>query len=179
MLQSISFPKTVSRLRPATEVHGYPMEDGIFGVNMEITRRGFFGGLSAQMLNNRKLFMGVDGVDGWACEGFERVTDRPEESLCHSHFVVLKDGTMSQTSADIALREGHTYEAAIWVKAYTDTATVTFGVAGKEQTFTVTATAADLRTALKEAYRLVEGVSFPGACYRKDIGKKALSVLED
>ena len=25
---------------PHTEAKGYPMEDGIFGVNMEITRRG-------------------------------------------------------------------------------------------------------------------------------------------
>jgi alpha-N-arabinofuranosidase len=116
------------------------MEDGLFGVNVEITRRGFFGGLSAQMLNNRKLFRGADSVDGWACEGFERVTDRPEESLCHSHFVILKNGTASQTSADIALQKGRTYEAAVWVKAYSNTAAVAFGVAGKEQTFTVAAT---------------------------------------
>ena len=91
---------------PHTEAKGYLMEDGIFGVNMEITRRGFFGGLSAQMLNNRKLFMGKDCADGWVCTNFERVIDRPEESLCHSSFVILRNGTMSQTSADIALRAG-------------------------------------------------------------------------
>ena len=130
---------TNAGIRPDRTQAGYLLEDGIFGVNMEITRRGFFGGLSAQMLNNRKLFMGADSVDGWACEGFERITDRPEESLCHSHFVILKNGTMSQTSADIALQKGRTYEAAVWVRAYSDAATVTFGVAGKEQTFTVTA----------------------------------------
>ena len=126
-------------VRPHTARDGYPFEDGIFGVNMEITRRGIFGGLSAQMLNNRKLFMGEGGVDGWLCEGFERVTDRPEESLCQSHFIILKNGSMSQTSVDIALQSGKTYEAKVWVKAYSETAAVTFGVSGLEQTFTVTA----------------------------------------
>jgi hypothetical protein len=115
------------------------LENGIFGVNMEITRRGIFGGLCAQMLNNRKLFMGEDGVDGWHCEGFERITDRPEESLCQSNFIILKNGSMTQTSVDVALREGKTYEAKVWVKAYSDTAAVTFGVVGMEHTFTFTA----------------------------------------
>lgn len=118
---------------------GYPFEDGIFGVNMEITRKGFFGGLCAQMLNNRKLFMGQDGVDGWECENFERVLDRPEESLCESNFIILKNGTMSQSSQVIALKAGKTYEAKIWVKAYSDTADVTFGVTGMEQTVTISA----------------------------------------
>ncbi len=126
-------------LQPATQAVGYPFEEGIFGVNMEITRKGFFGGLCAQMLNNRKLFMGRDGVDGWDCENFERVLDRPEESLCNSNFIILKNGTMSQSSEVIALQAGKTYEAKIWVRAYSDTATVTFGVAGMEQTVTVTA----------------------------------------
>ena len=126
-------------IKPDRTGAGYLFEDGIFGVNMEITRRGIFGGLCAQMLNNRKLSMGEGGVDGWLCEGFERVTDRPEESLCQSNFIILKNGSMSQTSVDIALKAGKTYEAKVWVKAYSDTAAVTFGVAGMEQTFTVTA----------------------------------------
>ena len=124
---------------PHTEAKGDLMEDGIFGVNMEITRRGFFSGLCAEMINNRKLFMGEGGVDGWVCEGARRITDRPEESLCRSSFVILKNGSMSQTSEVIALQGGKTYEAKVWVKAYSDTAAVTFGVAGMEQTVTVTA----------------------------------------
>lgn len=130
---------TETILCPQAAREGYLLEDGIFGVNLEITRKGFFGGLSAQMLNNRKLFMGQDGVDGWVCEHFERVLDRPEESLCHSNFIILKNGTMSQSSQVIALQAGKTYEAKIWIKAYSDAAEVTFGVAGMEQTFTVTA----------------------------------------
>ena len=106
---------------------------------MEITRKGFFGGLCAQMLNNRKLFMGQEGVDGWTCESFERVLDRPEESLCQSNFIVLKNGSMSQTSEVIALQAGKNYEVKVWVRAYSDTADVTFGVTGMEQTVTVTA----------------------------------------
>ena len=126
-------------LCPAERKDGYPFEDGIFGVNMEITRKGFFGGLCAQMLNNRKLFKGQDGVDGWVCRGFERVLDRPEESLCQSHFLILKNGSMSQTSEVIALQAGKDYEAKVWVRAYSETATVTFGVTGMEQTVTISA----------------------------------------
>ena len=126
-------------LQPAVQAVGYPFEDHIFGVNMEITRKGFFGGLSAQMLNNRKLFMGQDGVDGWVCRSFERVLDRPEESLCRSNFIILKNGSMSQTSEVIALQAGKDYEAKVWVRAYSDNANVTFGVTGMEKTVTVTA----------------------------------------
>lgn len=126
-------------LEPLTCAEGYPFEDGILGVNMEITRTGFFGGLCAQMLNNRKLFMGQDGVDGWVCENFTRVLDRPEESLCQSNFIILKNGSMSQTSKVIALQKGKTYEAKVWAKAYSTAADVTFGVAGMEQTMTISA----------------------------------------
>ncbi len=127
-------------LTPLTDGAGYPFESGLFGVNTEITRKGFFHGLCAQMLNNRKLLMGQDGVDGWDCGNFERVTDRPHESLCGSNFVILKDGgRMAQTAERITLQQGREYEAKVWVKALTETADVTFGVEGREQTFTVTA----------------------------------------
>lgn len=123
-----------AQYRPSLQKEGYLLEDGIFGVNIEITRKGIFGGLSAQMLNNRKLFMGNDAVDGWECHSFERILDRPEESLCQSNFIILKDGSMSQTSEVIALKQGETYEAKVWVKALSHTACVTYGVQGKTQT---------------------------------------------
>ena len=130
--------KQFAALTPCTSEGGYLFESGLFGVNTEITRKGFFSGLCAQMLNNRKLLMGRDGVDGWNCENFERVTDRPQESLCGSNFVILKDGgRMAQTAELITLQEGRTYEAKIWVKALSDTASVTFGVEGMEQTVTI------------------------------------------
>lgn len=127
-------------ITPKAENGGYQFESGLFGVNAEITRKGMFGGLSAQMLNNRKLFMGGDCADGWECACFERVLDRPEDSLCGSNFVILKDGgCMSQTSSVIALKHGEQYEAKVWVKAITDNAQVTFGVKGWERTVTVPA----------------------------------------
>jgi len=52
-------------------------------------------------------------------------------------------------------------------------------VTGGGRVLGVTATAATLPLALQEAYRLTEGVCFEGAYYRKDIGKKALSLMED
>ena len=129
---------TTCTVTPHPQVGGYPFEDGVFGVNLEITRKGFFGGLSAQMLNNRKLYAGLETVAGWDCRGCERITDRPEESLCGSRFIILRDGSVSQTAETVALREGCRYEAKVWLKAISDTVTVTFGVWGLEQTVTVT-----------------------------------------
>ena len=58
---------------------GYPFQNGLFGVNAEITRKGFFGGLSAQMINNRKLFAGTAAPSGWDCEKYEYITNRKEK----------------------------------------------------------------------------------------------------
>lgn len=82
----------------------YPFEDGLFGVNTEITRKGFFGGLSTQMINNKKLFESDNAPSGRECDNYEYITDRKEESLCGSNFVILKDGSMSQTSSFIVRR---------------------------------------------------------------------------
>lgn len=126
-------------LTPDTGAVGFPMERGLFGHNLEVTRKGFFHGLYAQMLNNRKLFMGDDRVDGWACTNARRITDRPEESLCRSRFVILKNGCMKQTADTVTLQAGKRYEAKVWVKAYSEKATVTFGAEGFAQTFPLTA----------------------------------------
>lgn len=130
----------LTSIAPQVKKGGPIFESGLFGVNAEITRKGFFGGLSAQMLNNRKLYMGNDGVDGWECINFQRVVDRSEESLCGSSFIILKDGgSMSQTSSVIALKSGEEYEVKVWVKAITARVDVTFGVKGSEHTVTVSA----------------------------------------
>lgn len=116
-----------------------PFQNMLFGLNAEITRKGFFGGLSAEMLNNRKLYAGEGLPAGWQCEHAEWVTDQTEKSLCGSRFVVLRDGSMTQTSEVIAAQAGHIYEAKLWVKAYSETAQVTFGVDGHTKTVTVQA----------------------------------------
>ena len=103
-------------IRLHREKGGYLFEDHAFGVNLEITRKGFFGGLSAEMLNNRKLYAGGDAPSGWECTAVARITDRPHECLCHSHFIILRDGgSMKQTSEVIATEAGKTYEARAWV----------------------------------------------------------------
>ena len=126
-----------AKIRPGQP--GRQFENNIFGVNAEITRRGFFGGLLAQMLNNRKLFSGEASPAGWECEGFEYVKDWPEESLCRSNFVVLKNGSMKQTSEVIATEKGRRYEAKVWVKALSENAAVEFGIEGHERRFVVPA----------------------------------------
>ncbi len=117
-----------------------PFQKKILGVNLEITRTGFFGGLSAQMLNNRKLYMGETSVDGWEAENFERITDRIEDSLCSSNYIILKKGgSMRQTSEVIQLKSGEEYEAKVWVKALSKSANITFGVENIKKTFLVNA----------------------------------------
>lgn len=116
-----------------------PFQDKIMGVNLEITRKGFFGGLSAQMLNNRKLYSGENTVDGWEAKNFIRV-NRPEDSLCSSNYVILKKGgSMRQTSEVISLKSGEEYEAKIWIKALSKNAEITFGVENIKKTFLVKA----------------------------------------
>ncbi len=129
-------PKTAC-LFPDISEGGTPFQDKLFGLNMEITRRGFFGGLSAEMLNNRKLYAGEETPSGWEGSHMERVSDKPELSLCGSRFVILKNGEMHQTSEVISLQAEKTYEARLWVKALSPKAAVTFGVAGWEQTFSI------------------------------------------
>ena len=91
------------------------------------------------MLNNRKLFSGSGAPAGWECENYEYVTDRPEESLCRSSFVVLRNGTMKQTSHVIAMKSGEKYEAKLWVRALGGNAAVEFGPEGLERKFNVSA----------------------------------------
>ncbi|MBO4327726.1 MAG: hypothetical protein J5950_10680, partial [Clostridia bacterium] len=130
--------RNIIRIRPDLSDRGFIFESGLFGVNTEVTRKGFFRGIYAQMLNNRKLFIGAESPDGWECSGAQRVTDRPQESLCGSNFVVLKNGgSMRQSSDVIMLQEGRQYEAKAWVKAVSESAALTFGVAGFEKRFAV------------------------------------------
>ena len=122
-------------------------ENGLFGVNAEITRKLFYGGLSAQMLNNRKMYAGLGAPCGWKCDYFEYITDRKEDSLCESNYVLLRDnGTMRQISDVISLKEGQEYEAKLWVKPVSEKATVRFGIEGKEKAFSLTKDSAKYQT---------------------------------
>ena len=124
---------------PAADItvggEAYGFKNGLFGVNAEVTRTGFFGGLSAQMLNNRKFFAGGDLPAGWECENAEFINNK-NDSPCKSRYVRLSGGSIKQTSSVIALREGGKYEAKALVRAVGG-AKLTFGVRGREQTFEI------------------------------------------
>jgi alpha-N-arabinofuranosidase len=110
----------------------YMFPNGLFGVNAEVTRKGFFGGLSAQMLNNRKFFKGEKTPDGWECENAQLCFDK-NESPCGSNYVRLTDGMIKQTSDVIAFKKGAEYAVKALVRS--DGASVSFGVPGREKTF--------------------------------------------
>ncbi len=110
----------------------YMFPNGLFGVNAEVTRKGFFGGLSAQMLNNRKFFKGEKTPDGWECENAQLCFDK-NESPCGSNYVRLTDGVIRQTSDVIAFKKGAEYAVKALVRS--DGASVSFGVPGREKTF--------------------------------------------
>ena len=111
-------------------------EDGLLGVNTEITRKGYFGGLSAQLLNNRKFFAGDQAPAGWDVSGETAafITDRKEESLCRSNFIDVRNGCLSQTSQYIRLKQEDTYEVKIWAKAKSESAELTVNVCGETAT---------------------------------------------
>ncbi len=98
---------------------GYNVPEGLYGMNMEITRETFWSGLSAQMLNNRKFYTGdQNGPYGWVCTSSTYVTDHPERSLCSSSYVTLSNGgTMSYTDTSVYLAKGESYEIKVWTNA--------------------------------------------------------------
>ena len=65
----IACPEQPQTIRPA-----------LFGCNLEVTRRTFWAGLSAQMLNNRKFFAGTEEPCAWKLAG-DAVYSR-EETGC-------------------------------------------------------------------------------------------------
>ncbi len=85
--------------------------DGLFGMNMEITRKTFFGGLSAQLINNRKFYAtDADGMPcGWKVVKGRVVTDNPEASNCRSNYVVLEPGGELICEQELFLKAGKRY----------------------------------------------------------------------
>ncbi len=102
------------RIIPEKEMHRIP--EGLYGFNMEITRKTFWSGLSAQMLNNRKFWMGDEqGPHGWKCEACTYEMN-PARSLCESSYVVLRQGgSIAITSEQITFQKNFCYEISIWV----------------------------------------------------------------
>ena len=122
-----SSEKAVKTVHVTAYTQGNAFEDGLLGVNTEITRKGYFGGLSAQLLNNRKFFAGDQAPAGWDVSGETAafITDREEESLCRSNFIDVRNGCLSQTSQYSRLKQEDTYEVKIWAKAISESAELT------------------------------------------------------
>lgn len=93
------------------------IEEGLFGLNLEITRKTFFGGLSMQLLNNRKFYAHDNDScpSGWICKKCTYVTDKPEKSMCESNFLIMNDGAGITTEYKIHLEKGREYELLIWL----------------------------------------------------------------
>ncbi len=88
---------------------GPRVEEALFGMNFEITRRTAFGGFYAQLINNRKFFAVDQGVPcGFSFEtGATLCMDR-SRSRCNSHVVLLDNGSF-YTDQPITLTGGKNY----------------------------------------------------------------------
>ena len=71
-------PTTIT---PQADKGGYLFESGLFGVNAEITRKGMFGGLCAQMLNNR--------TDAYSFENNDFTVCKTTDAALHGHSVLF------------------------------------------------------------------------------------------
>lgn len=89
----------------------YRIPEGIYGLNMEITRTTFWQGLMAQMLCNRKFYAGDEhGPFGWVLDGADYIRDI-KGSPCQSSYVRLNlNGSISYTSNSVLAKEKHLYE---------------------------------------------------------------------
>lgn len=147
MTDNNSFLKDIKEvsIRPIPEEKQGEFPPMIFGINAEITRKAFFGGLCAEMLNNRKFLTGEDTPRGWECTDCKLIKNEKNRSLCGSNFAKLHSGCLTQTSEVISLRKGKEYKASAWVKACNEKVNVSFGVCGAEQTFTVEADSSPYR----------------------------------
>ena len=112
----------------------HEIPDGLFGQNLEITRRTSYGGLSAEQLINRK-FYAVDAEKnvpkGWRLSGGAVITDRKNESLCGSNLVRLEAGGELTTAQPVYCKPGCSYIFRIWASAAgTGAAVLDIDVAG-------------------------------------------------
>ncbi|MBO4325747.1 MAG: hypothetical protein J5950_00565 [Clostridia bacterium] len=98
---------------------GTVVPEALYGMNMEITRSCWYGGLSAQLLNNRKFFALRQGdvPEGWTVSGGRTVTDDRDHSICGSNYVVLEKGGQLVYSDILALDKGTEYELELWTAA--------------------------------------------------------------
>lgn len=82
----------------------------LFGCNMEITRRAFWQGISAQMAANRKFYM----PDGWQTQGDATYYAPPQNPVCKGGYWHLCDASLGQTHDGCVSQSGRRYRFAVW-----------------------------------------------------------------
>lgn len=89
----------------------YRIPEGIYGLNMEITRTTFWQGLMAQMLCNRKFYAGDDnGPFGWVLEEADYIREQ-NSSPCQSSYIKLNaNSSISYTAESVLVKKDHLYE---------------------------------------------------------------------
>ncbi len=114
--------KSIKTVRFTVGETANALPEGLFGMNMEITRKAVFGGLSAQMLNNRKFFAaGADGMPcGWKITKGRLVTDDPGSSVCGSNYAVLEPGGELVCEQELYFKAGRKYTLSVCAGAETD-----------------------------------------------------------
>ena len=147
----------IIKAMPMTEKH--IVKQALFGANMEPTRMTFWGGISAQMLNNRKFFSGDATINGWDLSGYGVYCQETTGSCCASRYPVLYDGMISQTSSVLTAVEGCSYVIALWIRAARRTTlSVTWGGAWRHQ-WTVEPSQSVIH--LEQTFTAVEGGQLP------------------
>ncbi len=100
-----------------SESTGKAVSDALFGMNMEITRSCWYGGLSAELLNNRKFYaieQVSQSLEAWSVSSGRTVTDDKARSICVSNYVVLDDGGELRYSDELRLDYGKEYVFEVW-----------------------------------------------------------------
>ncbi len=131
----IACPEQPQTIRPA-----------LFGCNLEVTRRTFWAGLSAQMLNNRKFFAGTEEPCAWKLAG-DAVYSR-EETGCRVR--LAGGGSVLQDVSVRPLCRGRAYQIRVLAAAQGDItlsaegggiSAAWTGIGGEPQTLTATISA--------------------------------------
>ena len=115
--------------------------EGLFGMNLEITRKTVFGGLSSELLINKKFFASdpeKKAPKGWILTGGSHITDAKEKSFCKSCFIRLEEGGMLAHEDKLFLTAAKTYIFRIWARACTETAVLEVNVSGNCFSLTLT-----------------------------------------
>ena len=150
----IACPEQPQTIRPA-----------LFGCNLEVTRRTFWAGLSAQMLNNRKFFAGTEEPCAWKLAG-DAVYSR-EETGCRVR--LAGGGSVLQDVSVRPLCRGRAYQIRVLAAAQGDItlsaegggiSAAWTGIGGEPQTLTATISAPGDRECFSFCLR-AEGKALP------------------